>query len=453
MSKPFAARVFASVDHPPFTDSWKQLVFKWAHDFYHEYKTNIGAEIEQVFTVWSASREDKEVEYCREFLTDLSQQYVKEGHEINVEYLLHEAEKRFNMLRYQELRNSLETAIQLEDVVVADEAVSGFKTVSMGTTSLNPFTDVECVAQAFSESFDDLITWDGPFGEFLTGQMGRECFVSLQGPEKRGKSLWLMEFAFRALQQGRRVAFFECGDMSQNQVLRRFYTRLCRRPIRDYLCGRIGVPHMLSWDSPPGDRPRVQSLFLDVRSPLSFEDGAKKAKQFIDVYQQENTPDILKLSCHANSTLTVRKIDSLLGTWERQEGFIPDVVILDYADILLMESASKEFRHRVNETWMALRRLSQERRCLVLTATQADSASYKGATQSMNNFSEDKRKLSHVTGLLGLNQTEDEKREGLFHLNWLVLREGDLAKGRSVWVGVAPEVGQMGSCSIWPAVN
>lgn len=78
---------------------------------------------------------------------------------------------------------------------------------------------------------------------------------------------------------------------------------------------------------------------------------------------------------------------------------------------------------------MSLRRMSTDLHCLVVTATQTNAASYKEETLKMSSFSEDKRKLSHVTGAVGLNTTDDEKRQGLMRWNWIVRREDSFDPG------------------------
>jgi len=83
-----------------------------------------------------------------------------------------------------------------------------------------------------------------------------------------------------------------------------------------------------------------------------------------------------------------------------------------------------------------LRGLSQERHVLVVTATQADSESYERKRLTMSNFSEDKRKLSHVTAMYGLNQDPQgrEKKLGILRINEIVVREGEFSNDREVWV-------------------
>ena len=129
------------------------------------------------------------------------------------------------------------------------------------------------------------------------------------------------------------------------------------------------------------------------------------------------------------------------------EGFIPDVIVIDYADILAPEDPRQQPRDQVNETWKALRRLSQERHCLVIAPTQANAASYDKWVQGMHNFSEDKRKLAHVTGMLGLNQTEEEKALHVMRLNWIVLRESPFNAQQCLWVGQCLEIGRAFYCA------
>jgi len=137
-----------------------------------------------------------------------------------------------------------------------------------------------------------------------------------------------------------------------------------------------------------------------------------------------HSSSLLRLSCTSNSSTKVEDIRNSLDE-AIKEGWVPDVVVIDYADILAPEAGvrGEDFRQQTNDTWKALRRLSQDYHCLVVTATQSDAASYDARIIRKKNFSEDKRKLAHVTGMAGLNQTEEEKRKGLYRLNWVVLRE------------------------------
>jgi len=151
----------------------------------------------------------------------------------------------------------------------------------------------------------------------------------------------------------------------------------------------------------------------------------------------------LRVACYPSDTLNVAGIESHLDLWEQQDGFVPDVVITDYADIFAKEPDSpKEFRHSVNKTWKAHRSLAQKRHCCVITATQADADSYDTDLIRRKNFSEDKRKYGHVTGMLTLNQRPDERRAGLMRVGVLLARDEDYDAERTVCVLQCLQIGR-----------
>jgi hypothetical protein len=146
----------------------------------------------------------------------------------------------------------------------------------------------------------------------------------------------------------------------------------------------------------------------------------------------------LRLSTHVNGTLSVKNIRTYLELWKKQDNFVPDAVIIDYADLLVPEFHT-DFRHQQFEIWKALRGLSQDKshgEPLVVTATQSDARSYDQNLLRMSNFSEDKRKLGQVTALYGLNQDKHgrEKKIGLVRINELVKREGTFSENEVIVV-------------------
>jgi hypothetical protein len=116
---------------------------------------------------------------------------------------------------------------------------------------------------------------------------------------------------------------------------------------------------------------------------------------------------------------------------QKNDGFLPDILLIDYPDILLPEQ-NKEYRHQENEKWMLLRQISQEFNCCVVAATQADSKSYGKDNLSLQNFSEDKRKYSHVTHFFAINKTRYESENGCSRFSALLLREDMIEVGKQV---------------------
>ena len=69
-------------------------------------------------------------------------------------------------------------------------------------------------------------------------------------------------------------------------------------------------------------------------------------------------------------------------------------------------------------------------------------ASYDVKVMTAKHFSEDKRKNAHLTGMLGLNQTEEEKKRGIMRPGWVLLREGKFSSYDTVNVLQCLEIGQ-----------
>jgi hypothetical protein len=183
-----------------------------------------------------------------------------------------------------------------------------------------------------------------------------------------------------------------------------------------------------------GNEPNVGAVWLkyqEATEPLNY----RQAWSHIQRWRKRHKRTF-KLCTYPNETLTFQEINTLLDSWEKQEGFVPDVIIIDYLDIMAPDADSKGIDHRnqENKKWQRGRRLSQQKHCLVLTATQSDADSYTRDLLTMKNFSEDKRKYAHVTAMYGLNQNDVEKRLGIMRINEIVVREGDFDSTNSVRV-------------------
>ncbi len=304
----------------------------------------------------------------------------------------------------------------------------------------------------FAEGTDPLIKFSGDAGRFFNSALTRESLIAIQGPEKRGKTFWCMEFMMRALRQRRKVAFFQVGDLSQRQVLMRFGARVSGMPLWPNQCGDIRYPKSIKIMANVKGQNVVKHTSIKYKTKtcdqhITQEICEQSVKRFLRHCGLSKKHTHLMISDHPSGTATVRDIEGILDQWEVEKSFIPDIIIIDYADILAPESRKHEGRDRTNETWMALRRLSQERRVLVISPTQADASSYDRHIQSMKNFSEDKRKLAHVTGLFGLNQDDREKEQSIMRLNWIVLRESAYNIRQCLYVGQCLPLGRMVCCS------
>lgn len=122
-------------------------------------------------------------------------------------------------------------------------------------------------------------------------------------------------------------------------------------------------------------------------------------------------------------SLTVEDLDAKIEKLVQEENYVPDVIIVDYADIM-SPSDKGDYRNQLDGIWKRLRGMAQGRKCVVFTASQSGRQSIDKNADSKD-IAEDIRKLAHVTSMVALNQTPVEKKNGVLRLKQLAIREGE----------------------------
>lgn len=408
-------------------------------------------------------------------LPSLSQEYEEEAP--NIEFLIKDTKK---YLTERHLEAHISTLTDLLDSDAIDDAEALIRAYMPLKSEEDEFLDLskkenlKRVRAALNQINHPVFHYPGVIGDMLNPQLVRGGFVAFMASEKRGKSFWLLDMAVRAAKQKQKVAFFQAGDMTEAQQLKRISTYLTNKPNKEkkgksYLplkdciynqmntCTRperennFGVLTDEKWTEITVRKDLTKDDIIDIlplepdyttchnckeyiynkwgsvwlkeiKNPqlMTSVEAIKAIRKFFVDYNRE-----FRLSTHSNGTLSVAKIDSTLQAWEKDDGYVPDLIIIDYADILISEKKT-EFRHQQNEIWKALRGLSQKKSWLVVTVTQADAKSYEQNRLTLSNFSEDKRKYAHVTAMFGLNQDPKgrEKKLGVLWINELMIREG-----------------------------
>ena len=423
-----------------------RTVAGWCLDFYQQYRKAPLQHIQGIFEAHARNGLDPdEASIISIILTKASEEFERTDH-FNVDYALDTAEKRFKHRSLLALADDIKSALAspLGGPLEAEKVIEEYHRVERPRGSgICPLSDRDAIKRAFADQATPLFRFGGAFGQMINPMCTRASFLAFLAPPKRGKSWMLMELSLKAASAGCNVVHFESGDMTEDQWLRRFHIRISFKPYRHHrpeYIGVINIPHLLDPDGTTGTREVVVE-------PLDYHEAVKTGRDYLKKKVKKGQ---LKLSTHPSKTLTLSHVRTQLDIWERVEGFIPDVLVFDYADILASDKgAPKDFRHQQNEIWAGLRGLSQERHALILTASQSDAKGMESKQLSMQNFSEDMRKLAHVTGMYGLNQTPEEKKEGFLRVNEIVVREGDFDNQRSVTLLQALHVGRPVLDSFW----
>jgi len=439
------ARIASKWNGRLFRSRWANLVAGWCIRHLKRYDSAPGELIESAYEEWSATTADKTtVNLVGDFLESISAEYEDLNREINSEYIIDVASDHFNLVAAERLAENIQDDVSARDLSALHQRVNAWSKIELGSgDGIDVLHEIEVVREAFESKSEPLITYPGALGQFFGDSLERDGFIGIEGPDKRGKSFWLMDMAYRALLQRRRIAFFEAGDMSQNQIMRRLMTRIAHHPQKS-----CSIQYPIKIARNQGDH--VATVEYKTRRydrPLSWRRAWRKTKQLV-THRLKTDRVLFRLSCHPNSSISIGGIRSILSDWERQE-WVPDVIVIDYADILKSDIPQAERRQQIDDTWRQMRAMSQALHCLVVTASQTDAAAYTSHTIGRQNFSDSKTKLAHVTGMVGLNQSYKEKELGIIRLNWVVRREGLYSETKCVHVAGALAIGNPAIRSTW----
>lgn len=471
-------------------NDYVRMVVEWSMAYHQKYTKAPGRDIHDLFRSHARNGLDEDTaEIIGAFLKSIEDDF--DGPGINVDHLLDQVEVYFKERAIQALIEDMRADLVDNDVMSAESRIANFKRVGRPTSlGTNPFTDSDLIYTSFEENSEPLFRLPGALGDMLDRQLVRQGFIGTQAPEKRGKTFWLSELAFRAYRARRNVAYIAVGDMSETQMTKRHHVRTTRRPYISKDCGSFDIPCLdcrknqddscrldrrtcrvgvveidqtvedpvqayaerprkyvpcteCEQDRPQDFDPTIWYERVRIDKPLTWRDGYKAGLKLGRALRGCQFKQI------AVPTMTVAQIEQQIDMWKHFDNFQADVVVIDYADNLSAEDKRLEPRHQQNEIWKALRQTSLKYHNLIITATQTDASSPDVGTITRKHFSEDKRKYGHVTCMLALNQTVEEKTRGIMRVNVVLQREGDYNERETVTVLQALRIGQPMIGAFW----
>jgi replicative DNA helicase len=173
------------------------------------------------------------------------------------------------------------------------------------------------------------------------------------------------------------------------------------------------------------------------RDKMKFTNSNKIIKAMNTMYGNN-----FRALAYPEYSANVSKFKFDLDRLEEYEGFVPDVIIPDYADIFAPEDSRVTGRDRIDETWKALKNMAGTRHCLVATASQSNRLSMNKENVTVVDAAEDIRKVAHCNLFLALNQKEDEKKDGILRVAKIVARSSNFNPYKSCTVLQNVELGQ-----------
>lgn len=463
-----------------FVNSYLQTVANWCVTFYEEHEKAPYKHIQDIYESESVHLKETDSELIGELLKLLSEQYDPES--VNVDYLKGSAIDYFRRRELEIVVNNVSVLKEKGEYDEAEQELDRFQKVTLELDSgslINP-GDLEQVTEIYKERDEkdrNFYQLPGDLGRYL-GNWKRGDVVGYYAPAKRGKSWALVDCYKHAILQ-RRKAIFWSLEMTRTEILPRIHKSFIPMvddegmysfPVFDCVKNQTG--ECADRESPviildgdemiedPTHRPctrcmrgrgdlnhpfemtvyqdqifrRADDIFT-VRNAL---EGTRRAKAAL----QQALHKYGRLSVHKKYTLTYDMMMRDIEVFNAREGFIPDIFIIDYVDILKIGSRFDDYR-AVDEAWKLLAQMAGEFNALVITATQANKEGHKAGVLDATHQGGFYGKNQHVNMMIGINQTPEQKEEGVIKFGITEARSQNYIPGRTCTVLQDIKAGQV----------
>ncbi len=417
MSDEFASEFKQICKFDLFQSKYAKIISKWCLAYFDQYGNTPKETIKGIFESKRGQLDDTTLELIDSFLGSISEDFSRD--KFNYKFVLDEAEIYLKKRNINALSSLVDGLASQNEIKEAEAEIANFYNISRPESKgISLFKDAEAVYKLLSRrDKDELFRFKGKLGE-VVDPCCRGEFLAFFAPEKRGKSWWLQETAMTAITKGNNIAFFSL-EMDEAKMINRFAQYFTGRPTKKKYIG-CDIPYL------SGNEIKYTKSKKGLLTPRHAMEKLKDTKLLTRGSE-------LTLICWPSDTKTVNDIKFQLDVWKRYDNFIPDVIIVDYADLLAPTDRRMEYRHQIDSIWKGLKKLAQETHCFVATASQTAKDTQKKRIRK-DSASEDKRKTSHPDRILALNQLNDDAENLIMRVSILFDRHDSDQAGKEVIV-------------------
>jgi len=233
----------------------------------------------------------------------------------------------------------------------------------------------------------------------------RKELWSLIADTKKGKSWSLIHLAKMAITHRLKVAHITL-EMSEGRVSQRYFQILYS------IAKRPDLHNALKFKKDEyGRLAEFQKITINPRATLQDVDIREKLEKLIDKWALRQLNNIF---IKEFPTLTLNQLDAYLDNLEATQRFTPDLLILDYPD--LMDFEGLEPRWALDRIYKGLRSKAVSRNMAVAVVSQSNRAGGKAEMVDRDHVAEAYSKIAHADTTITLSATKAEQRLGLARL-------------------------------------
>lgn len=257
----------------------------------------------------------------------------------------------------------------------------------------------------------------------------RKTLMVLIAPPKGGKSWYLINQAKKNLARRKSVLHITCEN-SEELTAKRYIMALYAMSTH-----QLNNVRLLRFDRVEGGGVSFHYDILD-EDPTVIEES-QRGPLTARLSQLDKRPRLL-IKEFASGTLTVPMILAYLDMLERSEGFVPDLLIVDYPKMMRIDM--RNYRLDLGRIMIDLRGIAVTRNIAVSTVMQGSRDSKTAHVVSSRMIAEDYSVIGTADTILTYSQTPEEKNIGLARI--LVDATRDAPDSFIAMVSQAYDIGQ-----------
>jgi len=216
----------------------------------------------------------------------------------------------------------------------------------------------------------------GNLDHYIRGGIASRTLTLFVGPSNSGKSFALVHAGREAILRGYKVLHVTL-EMEPDSIIERF-----------------------------------DSCFSGIQTNLLNEQAGKvRAKMQKDFAKYG---DSLRIIGYPENTLTPDDLSALLTSLKRDVKFVPDVVLVDYADLMKAQDRRYEaHRFELSSVYTNLHKIAKQHNIILVTATQSNRHGMKSRVVNMYDVSEDISKVNISDYVFTICQTPEESQKNV----------------------------------------
>lgn len=244
----------------------------------------------------------------------------------------------------------------------------------------------------------------GELDKLGIGPAKQELFVFMS-PPNRGKTQFLIHSLVENARVRRPKILGVSLEMSEERFIQRIIQNACGLTTRQSeivipVLQRNELGHLSNINRITIERPRL----ID-----------EKTKEFV----KKKVDSLIKrwnviIKRFPTGALSILGLESYLDQLDRFEGFVPDILYIDYPDIMKLEKGDR--RQEIGFIYQELRRIGVERDMAIVAPTQSNRLSEDARVITLKHLAEDYSKAATSDNIIAYCQTRLENQLGLARL-------------------------------------